>query len=248
VLAPSENGTMLAMNAADKDSFADVRVRQAMRLIVDRKAMNAQAFGGKGTVGNDILNPNSPGYIGHDIPQRDVDIEQAKALLKAAGKENLTVELSAAPVSTGAMEMAQVMVEQAKAAGVNIKLKQLDPATFFSPEAGYGTRTFETEIMIGGLGYLANAAIQLLTGAIYNITAFKDKEFDSLYAQASAELDVDKRNAIIGDMQRIEHERGTLLIPIFAPAVTAFNDKVKNVQKTNSPMNNWQLSELPVIA
>ncbi|HWI21011.1 MAG TPA: ABC transporter substrate-binding protein [Baekduia sp.] len=246
LIVPSENGTMLVMNAADKDAFADVRVRQAMRLVVDRKAMNDQIYGGKGTVGNDILNPNSPGYIGRDIPQREVDIEQAQSLLKTAGKENLTVELSTAPIAAGATDMAEVMVEQAKAAGITIKFKQIDPAQYFSPDAGYGTRPFQSEIMIGGLGYLANVAIQLVTGAFYNISAFSDKEFDGLYAQASAETDVAKRNEIIGQMQQIEHDRGTLLIPEFAPSVTAFNDKVKNHKKARNPMNDFQLNELVV--
>jgi peptide/nickel transport system substrate-binding protein len=241
---PSENGVMIMMDAKDKDAFADVRVRQAMRLVVDRKAMNEQIYAGKGGIGNDILNPNSPGYIGRDVAQRDVDIEQAKSLLKAAGKEALTVELSTGQIGVGAVEMAEVMVEQAKAAGITIKIKQIDPAQFFLPDAGYGSRPFGSEIMIGGLGYLSNAAIQLITGAFYNTSHFSDKEFDGLYAKATAETDVDKRNDLIGQMQQIEYDRGTLLIPEFAPSITAFSDKVKNVKSARNPMNDYTLSTL----
>ena len=42
--------------------------------------------GGRGTLGNDIFSPFDP-EIDHAIPQRHQDIPQAKALLKAAGRE-----------------------------------------------------------------------------------------------------------------------------------------------------------------
>ena len=80
--------------------FNDVRVRQAMRLLVDRKQMLDLVFKGNGTIGNDITSRWDPAYD-TSIPQREQDIEQAKSLLKAAGHENLTVELSTADIAMG---------------------------------------------------------------------------------------------------------------------------------------------------
>ena len=64
---------------------------------------------------------------------RDQDLEQAKSLLKQAGKEGVTVTLTAAPVGAGAIESVQVVAQNAKAAGFNVKLRQVDAGTYFGP-------------------------------------------------------------------------------------------------------------------
>ena len=68
----------------DQAPFDDVRVRQAMRLIVDRQAMIDQTLSGYGSLGNDMYAPLDVNYAS-DLPQREQDIDQAKSLLAAAG-------------------------------------------------------------------------------------------------------------------------------------------------------------------
>ena len=68
----------------DVKPFDDVRVRQAMRLIIDRQQMLDLVFKGNGTIGNDMYSRWDPAYA-HTSPQREQDIEQAKSLLKQAG-------------------------------------------------------------------------------------------------------------------------------------------------------------------
>ena len=84
----------------DATPFDDVRVRQAFRLIVDRQQMVDQVLSGQGRIANDLYAPYDPCFAS-DLPQREQDLEQAKSLLKAAGRENLTVELVTAPVFQG---------------------------------------------------------------------------------------------------------------------------------------------------
>ena len=76
----------------DVAPFDDVRVRQAMRLIVDRQQMIDQTLSGYGSLGNDLYAPFDVAYAS-DLPQREQDIDQAKSLLKQAGQEGLQVEL-----------------------------------------------------------------------------------------------------------------------------------------------------------
>src|SRR5262249_33799881 len=117
----------------DVAPFNDVRVRQAMRLIVDRQQMVDQALLGEGRVAHDLYNPFDPCYA-KDLPQRKQDLDKARALLKEAGHEALSVELVTAPVNAGVVEASQVLVEQAKAAGIDIRLRKLDPSSFFGPD------------------------------------------------------------------------------------------------------------------
>ena len=88
-LLESEAGSWLTITMAiDQPPFDDVRVRQAMRLIPNRDEMVQRVLSGHGRVGNDMYGTFDPCYP-DDFPQREQDIEQAKALLAEAGQENL---------------------------------------------------------------------------------------------------------------------------------------------------------------
>ncbi len=84
----------------DVPPFNDVRVRQAMRLIIDRPQIRDVVFGGHGLIGNDVTSPFDPAYD-RSLPQRHQDIGQAKYLLKAAGHEGLTIDLVTSPIEQG---------------------------------------------------------------------------------------------------------------------------------------------------
>src|SRR3712207_8298026 len=90
----------------DAAPFDDVRVRQAFRLIVDREQMVQQVLSGQGRIANDLYAPYDPAYA-RDLPQRQQDLEQARSLLRQAGRENLSVELVTAPVFQGIVEATQ---------------------------------------------------------------------------------------------------------------------------------------------
>jgi peptide/nickel transport system substrate-binding protein len=124
----------------DKGPFVDVRVRQAMRLIVNRPALVETSLAGLGTVGNDLLGRYDQYYA--SSLKRSQDIEQAKSLLKQAGKSGLKVTLQTSAVVSGFTQAATLFAQQAKAAGVTINLQTVDPSTYFTGPGGYGTRTF----------------------------------------------------------------------------------------------------------
>jgi peptide/nickel transport system substrate-binding protein len=117
----------------DQPPFNDVRVRQAMRLLVDRPQMINSALDSYGTVASDVFSPYDPDFD-HSLV-REQDIPQAKFLLKQAGMENLRVTLVTSPVLSGVVAMATVLAEQARAAGVtiNIPLTRPTPTTPATP-------------------------------------------------------------------------------------------------------------------
>ncbi len=51
------------------------------------------------------------------LPQREQDIDKAKSLLKAAGQEDLTIDLQTTNGAAGMIDSAKVFAAQAKAAG-----------------------------------------------------------------------------------------------------------------------------------
>ena len=111
----------------DQAPFNDVKVRQAMRLIVDRQAMIDQTLSGYGSLGNDMYAPLDVDYAS-DLPQREQDIDQAKSLLASAGAEGLQVELfTGDDIGSVAVPAANLFAEQAKAAGVEVKVTKKTP-------------------------------------------------------------------------------------------------------------------------
>ena len=131
LIGPTGNWQPFTMRV-DQPPFNDVRVRQAFRLIADREQIVEQALDGQGAVANDMYARYDPSYPS-SFPQRAQDIEQAKSLLKAAGRSDLSVQLITAPVYQGVVEAATVFAQQAKAAGVNVNVKTVDPGSFFGP-------------------------------------------------------------------------------------------------------------------
>lgn len=221
----------------DSGPFKDERVRQAFRLMVDRKQMVTQAVGGYGTVGNDLYSPWDPAYA-HDIPQREQDIDKAKSLLKQAGHEGMEVDLPTTPAVSGLVEMCLVFKEQAKAAGVTVNVKQVEPASFWGDY--FGKSEFQPDFL-ANLPYLQASGLYQLPGAPFNAMNANDPEYLKLYDQAIQELDDKKRIEIEHDMQEIQWDRGAYILPVHSKTIDAFNKNVGGLvqnAKVTMPMNN----------
>ena len=216
------------MNCSVKP-FDDVRVRQAFRLIVDREQMITQGADGLQWLGNDMYGRFDPGYPA-DLPQRAQDLEQAKSLLKAAGYDNnLTVTLTTSTaVSNGAPAAATVFAQQAKAAGVTVKVDNVSGDIFWGEQ--YLKYQFAMDNW-GTRGYLAQAGFGTLPKAVYNETHWSatKPEYVALVNEAFTTVDDAKRNDLIRQAATMEYEEGGYIIYAFDNQVDAYSPKVAGV-------------------
>jgi peptide/nickel transport system substrate-binding protein len=127
--------------ALDQAPFDDVRVRQAMRLLVDRDAMVEVVQNGFGSVSNDVPGKNTPGFNTSLVRERDVD--QAKFLLKQAGHEGLQLNLPTTQSGDNLLQMSTLFKQQAAEGGVQINIDQMDTATFWGQ---YGQMAFASTL------------------------------------------------------------------------------------------------------
>lgn len=226
----------------DKAPFNDARVRQAFRLIINRKQMVAQALAGHGDIGNDMYSRYDACFP-KDVPQRTQDIQKAKALLKAAGKENLQVELVTSPVSAGFVEAAQVFAQQAKAAGVTVHVNRVDPGVFYGDQ--YLHWTFAQDFYYTH-GYISQIQQSSLPDAPFNETGWKDPEWVSVVDQAMKMGDAAKRCELIKQASKIEHERGSYIVWGFPNSLDAYNKKVHGLQpdKSGIGLTSFRLRQL----
>jgi peptide/nickel transport system substrate-binding protein len=233
-LLSSETGSWVPFcMRVDIPPFDDVRVRQAFRLIVDRPQMVAQALGGQGRIANDLYSPSDPCYA-TDLPQRAQDIAQARSLLQAAGQSNLQVDLFTSPASQGMVEAAQVFVEQAKAAGVSVNLRQIGVGDYYG--SNYLQYAFSMDYY-----YSRNLISQSLQGdfstAPYNETHWNVPKYDALIRQAQATTDEAKRCELLHQTQQMMYDSGGYIIWGFRNIVDAFSSKVTGFVPDKSGIN-----------
>ena len=226
----------------DVAPFNDVRVRQAIRLAMNRKQAIATALYGQGAPAADTYGRFDPSFSA--AFKRDQDIDRAKSLLRQAGRTNLKLELVTSPIAAGIVEASQVLAQNAKAAGIDITVRKVDPGTYFSR---YGKWPFAIDFWVG-LPYLVVASIADGPGAsVVNTTHFNDPAFNRLYGQASRTLDKNKRAEIVHAMQKIQYDRGGYIIWSFQNSVDAYSRKVGGIQpidKTAWGLNRCQLHKL----
>jgi len=182
----------LHMNTT-KAPFNDARVRQAFALALNRPEIAQGLWGKFAEIGND--SPLWPGYVytSHSVPQRAQSIAKAKALLAAAGAQNLKVELSC----YRAFEMpdyAQRVAQALKQIGVNCSVKVYTSAQYFdgvsfgaagklAPWLGVDFGIVDYGARATPLTYL-NAALK--SGGVWNAARFKDKSFDKMISNFEA--------------------------------------------------------------
>jgi peptide/nickel transport system substrate-binding protein len=226
----------------DAAPFDDVRVRQAMRLLVDRKQMITLVFGGHGTLGNDIFGIWDAAYD-KSIPQREPDIEKAKSLLKAAGREGMTFELVTADIAQGVVNAAQVFAKQAEAAGVGIKLRKVTVTEFYG--ANYLKWVFAQDYWYYN-GYLPQVAQATLPNAPFNETHWNDSRYNQLYSQALSTVDDAKRHGVCHEMQMIEYNEGGYIIPYFPPVIDGYAPTVHGLVpgKAGIPLSHFRFKDM----
>jgi peptide/nickel transport system substrate-binding protein len=226
----------------DASPFDDVRVRQAFRLIVDREQMVQQVLSGQGSIANDLYARYDPMYAS-DLPQRVQDLEQAKSLLKQAGREGLTVELVTADVFQGIPEAAQVFAQQAKGAGVNVKVRKVDSGTFYGDN--YLKWPFAQDFWASRV-YLSQVAQGDLPDSPFNETHWKDPKFLDLISQARAETDEAKRKDILHEAQKLQYDQGGYIIQYFSNIIDAYSAKLTGFVEAKSgfPFGNYWLKNV----
>ena len=218
---PSGNWEPICLRC-DTAPFNDVRVRQALRLIVDRDQIAKQVYGGQTRVGNDLFGSMDVDYAA-DLPQRHQDIDQAKSLLKAAGKSDLELEIVTADITSTLVASAQVYAQQASAAGLKVNVRKIDPSSFFG--ADFLKRPF-TQDAWSNFPLVPVMSLTILPGAGDNETSWYDDRTNKLMVEARAALDKTKRRELTHAIQKILYDEGGYIVPVLHDDVIAHSNKV----------------------
>jgi peptide/nickel transport system substrate-binding protein len=218
----------------DKGPTADVRVRQALRLLVDRTEFVSNVFSGQGILGNDIFSRFDPNY-NSDLPQRVQDVGKAKSLLKAAGMENYAFTLVSGPWTPGLLEGAQLIAQQAASAGVKITVQNTPVGQFVAQD--YLKVPFGSGYWYDNK-YAAQAVLTMTRAAGQNETHWANPQWNSLWIEGNKTSDPSKYRDIVHQMQAIEWNSGGMIIPGFYNSVDGVSTNVQgfDIHDTIGPL------------
>ncbi|MFE9396533.1 ABC transporter substrate-binding protein [Streptomyces flavidovirens] len=217
----------------DRKPFDDKRVREAFFLIADRKELVDGALSGAGEIGNDLFGKGYE-YYADSLPQREQDIDRAKALLKQAGAADLKVTLDTSPVAAGFTEAAAIFRDQAAKAGVTVRIKTGSKDSYWKDILDSGTLC---SYRSGAMPIEAHISQRLLTGSTTNATKWQHKDFDDQYQQAQSTKDKQQRAAVYERMQRRLYAEGGFLVWGFADWILGTARNVRGVE-AKAPANS----------
>jgi peptide/nickel transport system substrate-binding protein len=230
VRRPNDMALPVVMRVAD-GPFADPRVRQAIRLTVDRPKLIRGAVNGYGTVANDILGTGDPLYLGDDVGQRARDLDQARALLRNASFDlSRSYELFTTADTPGLVESATLFATQCKDAGVNIKVVRQDSAAFYDKtwlKAPLYTTYWGTNDSV-----LFFVGRTMTSKATQNETGWKDRRIDGLYRRAIGDPSEERRAEAVRDLQRLQYDSGGYVVWGMADGVDIARKTVVGLPRT----------------
>jgi peptide/nickel transport system substrate-binding protein len=117
-------------NGPKSKVFADVRVRKALDLAIDREAIVKAVFNNEYIAGNQFVTPGTT-YYNAKFPVHKRDVAKAKQLLKDAGQPNLAFTLIVPP-DRDRQEVAQLLQAMLGEIGVTMTLQTQENVTMLT--------------------------------------------------------------------------------------------------------------------
>ena len=220
--------TGVARVQVDRDEFKDPRVRKALRLAVDTKKALEIAHRGLGAPGeHHHVSPVHPDYM--ELPFMGRDVAQAKKLLAEAGHPNgIDLEIACKKDPAWELQAVQIMEQQWREAGIRVKINVLPSAQFWDvwDKVPFGFTSWTHRplgFMVLGLAYRS--------GVPWNESHYANPEFDALLTKAEGTLDLEKRRALIGQLEKIMQEDGPITQPLWRSLYVAYDKRVKGFRQ-----------------
>ena len=213
----------------------DARVRQAMSEMMNRDVIASRLLSGAAVPAGQIVPEGEGGYAA-ELKPSPFDPAHAKALLGEAGYPDgfsLTIH-SSADRYPGDGQVAQAVGQMLARGGLHVTGVEVLPYNVFAPAAtdrkysfflfGWSSSTGDSSEALRSILATYDPANGL--GAL-NRTRYSNPRFDALLAQASAEFDEAKRNALLADATTVAMHDYALLPLYWQKAIWAGRPDVR---------------------
>ncbi|MBN9613627.1 MAG: hypothetical protein J0H64_09265, partial [Actinobacteria bacterium] len=190
----------LAMNTA-KPPFNDPKVRQAVSLVVDRAQIKKVAYFDTGEEGWSEM-PSGSTWFESGL-ETSPDVAKAKQLMADAGfAGGLTVEYLGLPQYPELLKTGELVREQLKQIGINMKIKPVDVSVWFDNfssgdyqiTSAYQERTIDPDNFY---------SLVLKSGGPINTTSYSNPKVDALIDHAAQMTDETKRKELYSQIRAL---------------------------------------------
>ncbi|MFB7084889.1 ABC transporter substrate-binding protein [Streptomyces sp. NPDC056296] len=229
-----------------KGPLADVRLRRALSLALDREGFAKTAFGGHAEPSRAVASKftwgKGPARAVFDkawkaLPPAEQDLAEAKRLVREAGKPSRPIVVAASNGGSVNPLIGTEVQAAGKRIGLDVKIKAVAPeaygALFGDPKAREGVDLFHTS-------WYADIAQPLQvyqnwhSESFANYGGYRDAGYDRLITDALAEPDPAKRAELTARAQRVVSEQ-LLWIPLVQTPGTLFmNKRITGAPATNA--------------
>lgn len=202
--------TIVARTNVNSEPFEDHRVRKALQLAVDNAGVLKLAYGDLGTLAeHHHVSPIHPEYA--KLPPISRDLEQAKALMEAAGKLDHEFELITVD-EEWQKNAGDVIAAQQREAGFKVNRTVIPGSSFWNDWTKYPYSMTIWNMRPLGVQVLALA---YRSGGTWNETGYANPEFDKKLNEAMTVADVEKRRTLMADIQKILQDSGIITQPFW---------------------------------
>jgi peptide/nickel transport system substrate-binding protein len=236
IVNPGGGWTPLVMNT-NVAPFNDVRVRQAMKLLINREQAIESVLQGYGSIGNDVFARWDPLY-NTDLPQTSFDPDKAKWLLQEAGALDTPFKLHTSDADAQMVPTALVFQQGAKQAGINLEVQKDPTETFWSETYGKVPFTFSSW---GYRPFFAQwmAAFVAFNDSETNWTNDVAQKATGLVLQAAGTGDAAKKTELAHEAQKLMQEDSGYIIPFFKQTMDARAPNVQGLEPHVFPYLSW---------
>jgi peptide/nickel transport system substrate-binding protein len=243
-LFPSTRTDYLEMNES-YPPLADVHVRRAISLAIDRKGIIKTLLSGYGTPANSFMPPQVPFYS-KSSPGLQYNMEQAKSeLAKSKFAKGFSVQILLGSGDQTASAIAQVMQSSLKQLGITVTFKQEDQNTAFADinarkyQMGFSYWTMD----IADPDELVSFAIDPKGGGASSFyTGYDNPKLVTLSHQAQRTEDTATRTQLYAQIQKIAADDAFLGFLYYSPFRYASSSKVHGFQVY--PLGNYHLEDV----
>lgn len=218
----------------DLEPFADKRVRQAVALALSRPDLVQGLLSGKAQIAND--SPFFKLYPSTDssVAQRAQDMAKAKQLLSDSGKSGgFTVTLSTWR-GFEIPDLAQLIQSAVKPLGITINLNITDSSTYYGDAVFGKSPWLDSTMGITDYGHrgIPNVFLgaPLVSTGTWNSAHFKNPQYDQLFKQYVAAVDLQTQRKIAGEIEQLLLDETPIIFPYNYDFLSGTRSNVTGVQ------------------
>ncbi|MFI6938713.1 ABC transporter substrate-binding protein [Streptomyces sp. NPDC050418] len=214
-----------------KGTLGDVRVRRALSMALDRKAIIKAAAGGVGVPakapaarGAWALLPEKAKEHYDSLPDPVHDVEAAKKLVEEAGANGGKLTIATSSIAPEISVLANAVQAAGREIGLDVQLRSVSPDAYSSLFVDPAARKGLDLVITNGYDNTPDPLEfyqYLRTGDFGNYGKYSNPEYDAAFDRANAEPDAAKRSDLTAGLQKIA-VRELPIIPVYEAPYSVF--------------------------